>query len=398
MKKRIIAMVLVAAFALAFALPAYASGEGSSLSADDIVSNDAAVQAVYVQYVNMVNALEAKDYEAIETAYIAFYDLCIELTEEQEDEWWDVVAEEKIGYDTVINTVRDAGFIVYTVTLMEMYKQSPNASTAYEFVNAYGRCELFGIDINAFHSDVKVWYDTAVAYDMPSDNAIAVYEAYLEVIYALEGEDPDDFDEAIEAFTAVVDIYNELEASEFADIAYLLDIESEDPELTDGEYIAQIIFADWFDINILDSIDTVYDDFTDDSNAANAEALVEFYDLVFPQGGEDDYISYELALSFFPDLAEVYEQAKAVLAESDSSDTEDSESSDTEESESSDTEGSESSDVEESESSDIEQIESSDGEGSNSPDTGDGFGMQIWLVAALLSALIIGVAAKRKIN
>lgn len=398
MKKRIIAMVLVAAFALAFTIPAYASSKGSSLSADDIVSNDAAVQAVYVQYVNMVNALETKDYDVIEAAYYAFYDLCSKLTEAQEDEWWDTVVEEKIGDDTVYSAVTEAGFTVYTVTLMKTYKQNPNVSTAYEFVSAYDYCEYLGIDINAVHGDVKIWYDTAKTYDMPSDNAIAVYEAYLEVIYALESEDPDNFDEAIEEFSAVVDIYNELEASEFTDIAYLLDIESEDPELTDGEYIAQIIFADWFDINILDSIDKVYDDFTGDSNTANAEALVEFYNLVFPQDGEDDYISYELALAFFPDLTEVYEQAKVLLSESDSSDTEQSESSDTEGSESSDVEQSESSDTEGSESSDIEQSEASGGEGSSSPDTSDGFGTQIWLVVALLSALAVGLASKRKTN
>lgn len=386
MKKRFIAMVLVAAFALAFAFPTYVNVEVSALSTSDVVSEDPIVQSMYVQFVYIVGALGAYEYEILETSYYKLDDLLTQLDEKQEEEWTTVL-EENVGLEAALSTLFDAAYIVDTITLMETYEKAPNALVAYEFVNAYDWCVLLGIDVNAFNGDVETLYDTAKTNDMPSDNAIAVYEAFVEVVYALEDGDPDDLDDAIECFEEVVDIYNNLTASEFEDVACLLDIKSEDPELTDGEYISQIIFADWMNINVLDSIDKAYNDFIDDSNMANAEALVGFYELIFPQDGEGDSISRGLALYFFPDLTEVYEQAKAVMTESDSSDIEGSEDSDIEDSESSD--------MESGESSDIEQSEASGEEESNVPDTGDDFGMQMWLVVILLSALAVGVAAKR---
>lgn len=264
---------------------------------------------VYELYLTIVNNMNNNNYPEMETAFEAYLDEATAFTDAQSSEWQRVV-EEKIGLETALCNLYNANYIIYTVQLMKTYVQTPTIRTAYKFVKAYDTCIELGLSIDLTSSDITSVYQTAKTTNMPSDNAALVYEAYVQVVEAIESGDRDEIDDAVSAFNAVVDVYNSLTMDEFDAVAILLDLNSEDPELTAGEYIAQIIFADWVDINILDSFDKVYSDFTDEPIPENAEALIEFYDMAL---GEDEVISKSLVMYFFPDIDDVYAEAKTLL-------------------------------------------------------------------------------------
>lgn len=312
MKKKISCLLLIMILASFSTLSVFAETlepqdtKGSSRS----VSEDEAVQSVYTSYCAIVNAMNSPNYPVLKENYENLIKATNDFTEEQSTEW-ERVLEENVGLETALGNLYDASNIIYTIGLMDTYKSNPNAKTAYKFVEAYESCLELGISINAMHSDVASLYQTAKTTHMPTENTLLVYEAYFKVVQAIESEDRAEIDDAVEAFSAVVNIYNSLTSEEFEALADLLELESEDPELTAGEYIAQVIFADWMDINILDSFDKVYSDYTSEQNAENAEAFIEFYDLAI----EGESISKSLVEAFFPDIDTVYAEAKVTLEE-----------------------------------------------------------------------------------
>lgn len=168
--------------------------------------------------------------------------------------------------------------------------------------------------MGVFADDSNNQTDTFV--QSASEETLEVYNAYLVVVKALESEDRAELDPAIEEFEKVIDIFNELSKEEFEDLAVMLDIHSNDPEYTDGEYAANVIFADWFNINILNLIDEAYSAFISNPNADTAEAMVEMYEQIFPEKGESAYISDTIVYAFFPDIDDVYAKA-AELVETD---------------------------------------------------------------------------------
>lgn len=302
MKKKMMGLMLVVAMTLISTISVFA----------DTVSEDALVQSVYNAYNEIKSAMDELDYSRLENGYDQYMDILAEFTDEQEEEWNRVV-QEKIGVDNALACLYNASCIVYADDMMDNYETTPNAKTAYEFIDAYDNCKDLELPIDDMIPTMKGVYDMAKSNDMPSEHTLAVYKAYWDVVEAIESGYADNLDDAIEGFENVVDFYNELSDEEFADLAVLLEITSEDPELTDGEYIAQVIFADWMNINILDSIDKVYSDYVEEPNEANAEALVGFYELVFPEDG-GAAISSDLVEAFFPGIDEIYLEAKAVLA------------------------------------------------------------------------------------
>lgn len=358
------------------AIPVFAdtAADPATKSIVPTVSEDIQVHEAYEAYLGIVDALGTNDYDSLEDCYKEYISIVVNFTDEQDEEWNSIV-EEKIGVDEALSNLYDAACVVNTIGLMEEYEKNPNAKTAYDFVKAYDTCLDFEISINSMHDGVESAYKTAKSKDMPSDNAVAVAEAYKDVVKALESGDATKLDDAIEGFYKVMDIYNNLELDEFEDIACLLELKSEDPELTDGEYITQVIFADWMNINVLDSIDKVYSEYLDNPNAENAEALVEFYELVFPENEDDGAISEDLVYAFFPDLDDVYNEAKALLEAGKDSDSNKNDDKDTNKDTNKDADNA-----------------------ANAPQTGDDFNMQLPLIAMLVSAAAVGLAIRRKVQ
>lgn len=376
MKKRILVSLLVMVLAFVPVISVYAD--------TDVVSSDATVQATYEKYNAVVEAMAANSYDLLESEYEDLISIIDIFTDEQEEEWNRVV-NEVIGLDTALSNLYNASNVVYTIGLMQMYQQSPNAKTAYEFVEAYERCLSLEIAVNNMHSGVEAVYTTAKSTDMPSEDVVALYNAYVEVVEALESGNPENLEDAIKEFQEVVDIYNEIDNVEFEDLACLLEIKSEDSELTDGEYIAQVIFADWMDINILDTLNKQYSQYVDTPDAENADGLIMAYEMCFPENEDDEIISADLVYSFFPDIDDVYADAKVVLEQADNFDPDD----DYDDGDSNSNDDSVS-DV------DSDKNESTDKEAVSSPSTGDNFNKQIPFIAILILAIGVGLIAKRK--
>lgn len=372
MKKRILGLVLVMILVLASAMPVFADTEGTiapaaEAKATTTVSEDAQVQAAYDAYCAMVDSMKVNEYGPTKDYYEQYMSITDGFNDKQQAEWDSVVAK-NIGVEEALSNLYDASMIVNTVALKEAYQKNPdNAKTAYEFVLAYEACVDAGIAIDKMDAGIESVYETAKETDLPSENAMAVYEAYVDVAKALDSEDPAELSAAIKSFEKVVETYNNLTKNEFNDIAELLEIQSDDPEMSDGEYAAEIIFADWMDINILDSINKVYSEYLDNPNAENATALVEVYDLVFPENEDDEVISKELVYAFFPDLDDVYAEALTLLDENGEAGT-----------------------------TDKDKDTATENKEGSTPQTGDDFNMQLPLAAMILSAGVAALALKRK--
>lgn len=372
MKKRILGLVLVMILVLASAMPVFADTEGTiapaaEAKATTTVSEDAQVQAAYDAYCAMVDSMKVNEYGPTKDYYEQYMSITDGFNDKQQAEWDSVVAK-NIGVEEALSNLYDASMIVNTVALKEAYQKNPdNAKTAYEFVLAYEACVDAGIAIDKMDAGIESVYETAKETDLPSENAMAVYEAYVDVAKALDSEDPAELSAAIKSFEKVVETYNNLTKNEFNDIAELLEIQSDDPEMSDGEYAAEIIFADWMDINILDSINKVYSEYLDNPNAENVAALVEVYDLVFPENEDDEVISKELVYAFFPDLDDVYAEALTLLDENGEAGT-----------------------------TDKDKDTATENKEGSTPQTGDDFNMQLPLAAMILSAGVAALALKRK--
>lgn len=372
MKKRILGLVLVMILVLASAMPVFADTEGTiapaaEAKATTAVSEDAQVQAAYDAYCAMVDSMKVNEYGPTKDYYEQYMSITEGFNDEQQAEW-DSVVEKNIGVEEALSNLYDASLIVNTVALKEAYQKNPdNAKTAYEFVLAYEACVDAGIAIDKMDAGIESVYETAKETDLPSENAMAVYEAYVDVAKALDSENPAELSAAIKSFEKVVETYNNLTKNEFNDIAELLEIQSDDPEMSDGEYAAEIIFADWLDINILDSVNKVYNKYLDNPNAENAAALIDVYDLVFPENEDDEVISKELAYAFFPDLDDVYAEALALLDENG-----------------------------EAGATDKDKDTATENKEGSIPQTGDDFNMQLPLAAMILSAGVAALALKRK--
>ena len=141
----------------------------------------------------------------------------------------------------------------------------------------------------------------------PSEAVQYVYDAYVKVQEALESMTIDeDFYAAVEEFYAATDAFNELSEEELEELAELMGV-------ADGETAWMEIFVDWININLVTIMDEVYQAYLADPSEENAEFLVDMYDSIF---NDPEYVDEELMAliqGFFPDIDEVYADAKATL-------------------------------------------------------------------------------------
>ena len=272
-----------------------------------------AQKAGWSAYYDFKAAYTAGNLEALKAAVEAFEAANEELEmEEQEfygemdDEFW---------------TVLFGGNVVMTANgYYSDYTADKNAKTAYDFVSYYSQedMEEYKADILRFMPDIEAVYEEAKA-NMPSENVVAVYEAYVGVQNALAFWIIDETTyAAVEGFEAVLDAFNEMgiygdaETAEKdrADLAALMGVE-------DGETAWYQIFGDWVNLNVLLEVDEIYQAYQKNPNAETATALIEKYDGIY---NDPNYVDEELRTlveNFFFDIHDAYAGAKALLAEDD---------------------------------------------------------------------------------
>ncbi|MBR4020322.1 MAG: hypothetical protein IKI99_03335, partial [Firmicutes bacterium] len=266
------------------------------------ISDDPNVQTAWEKYEDLKTALTGNDVEALRTAVTALE------TANEKLEMEDVEVIEAKDPD-FFDTMREASVTIQTADLYDAFLADKNAKTAKDFVDYYGMEDVQGFKttIVKFIPDVDAVYAEAQTM-MPSENVVKVYDAYVGLANALEHWSVGDSTrEAVAAFDEVADVFNELSSEELADLALLMGVE-------DGPAAWNAVFSAVVDLNILISMDDVYQAYMNEPNAETAKAFVEYYEAVFPENPDDAMIDGELVRNFFMGIDDTYEEAKALLA------------------------------------------------------------------------------------
>ena len=305
-------------------MPAFA--DDTVVPADDTqatvtqVSDDADVQAAYDAFVAMEAALEAKDLAALVVASNQLEKITDDFTDDQYEAWNGLFSDEA-SLERYLDVLISTMYVTYTAEMAEAYQANPNAKTAMEFVEAYELTVEAEMDMEGFIPDIAAVYEAAKA-DMPSENVLTVYNAFVELQAALQWS-IDDLQVAVDAFyDGPVDAFNELTDEELNDLALLLEVE-------DGEAAWNLVLSDWVDANVLLAVNDVYLAYVENPNEETAAAVVEYYGYIY---GEDAVYGEEFAAivdNLISDFINVYEEAVELLAAADEPATEDETPADT---------------------------------------------------------------------
>jgi len=228
MRKKFLALITVLCMTLGCAVPVF--GES--------VSTDADVQAAFDAYNAMDTALYAVpgDYDAMKAEFKKLEDasVIIDNDDAKSDEWQSIVAD-KIGVDEFMDTVFTVAFVMVVFEdeiegspgLLKNYIDYPALDTAYELVEIYTMMEEDGVDmdgmtkgIDADNGNTALQTAYAAADQKVAEtnkDVFAVYEAYMMMYEALDGEWEEDYPEAI---------------AEFEKVAYLVDGDTTNGELS----------------------------------------------------------------------------------------------------------------------------------------------------------------------
>lgn len=377
MKKKILSLVLAMTLVIAYAVPVAAAESEPQVTEEavaveaaepapvadvvapnaaelaDKVSDDPAVQAAYEAYLEVIAAYNVHEPGPMKDALDKYEAITDEFTDAQSDEWTDLVYGELEDEDILYNLI-SANTVLYAIQMMEAFQANPGASTALDFVSAYEMCTSAEIAIELFDPNIEDAYKTAKSDYMASENVIKVYDAYSELVSALElAWYDEDFIRVCEEFEAVLDTLNELTEEEWADMADLM-----------GEQYADDAFSkvltDWVNANMVLQIGEPYDAFLANENADTAKAYIDAYDSV---KNDTEFLTDEdkdVILAFFADGS--YELAKGYLTGGSASDEPESDKSDKD----------------------------------TSPETGDDFNAAPYAALMVIAAAVAGLAVKRR--
>ena len=389
MKRKILSLVLAMTLALAYAVPV-AAAEADVQATEDVaavevtepapavsdeavpntadpgekVSDDPAVQEAYDTYIALEKALADGDLAALKEAYN--YLSKGEFETEAQQEEFDKIIDEKIGYEESLVALFSAAYVIDAADKYDAYKANKNIGTAYDFVDAVDTvtedCEL---SMESFVPGISADYEDAKANYLPAENVLTVYKAYEElVLYSVELHYYDeDFFAAYEGFEAVLDEFNALTEDELADLAELMGVE-------DGEAAWNQIFSVWVNASTVMELGEAYTAYTEKPGKDTAAALVEVYERVFLS--KDFFIEedFELFREFFFDIDDVYAEAKALVTE-DKAPSEETVTNET-------------------------TAESDKSDKDNSPATGDDFNAAPYAAIMVIAAAVAGLAVKRR--
>ncbi len=299
MKKKIMSFILSVSMLFLFTMPALAA-EGS-----DAVTDDPAVQAAYDAYLEFTEAIANADLEALTNTLATFEAAAEDLSDEQQEE---LVSLDEAFFENLLT----AAFIVGIADIHDAYIAEPNIKTALDFVDTYevyvASDEEFAALMYAMIPKLEADYQQALT-DMPSDSVVTVYNAYLELTYGLLTGWGEDLDAGIAAFEAVTDTFNELTAAELDELALLL-------EEADGASAWSLVFADYVNANVLNTVEDAYNAYIEDPNEETATAFIELYDGIFNDPSFSSPDLEELVREMYLDIDEVYADATAFLAAS----------------------------------------------------------------------------------
>lgn len=309
MRKKIMSFILTVSMLFLFTMPAFAA-ESSVAEPANVVTDDEAVQAAYDAYLEFTAAMENADLDALLTALETFEAAAEVLSDEQQEE---LAALDDAFYDNLFS----AAFISGIAVIHDAYVADPNVKTAVDFVDTYevyvASDEEFASLMHAMIPELEEDYNQALT-DMPSDSVLSIYNAYIELAYGLFNGWGEDLDAGIAAFEAVIDVFNELTEEELDELALLLEEE-------DGETAWSLIFSDYVNANTLNNVEDVYNAYAEDPTKETATAFVDLYDGIFNDPSYDDPALRELVRELYPDIDDVYEDAKAFLTETEAPDT-----------------------------------------------------------------------------
>lgn len=294
MRKKLVAVVTaVLVFAISV-LPAFAEG-----------TTDPAVQKAYDAYTALKDVLEHPSPDVVddlEDLIEAFTDANEDLTDAQLEELVALTGEADVF--ALISTALDVSFIATTAQAYDDYKATPNAQTAYDFMDLYDSMTEMGIDMAGYIPDIATVAAAAKA-DLPSDGVIKVYDTILELAAAIIFPDEDTLSDALSKWDAVADTFYALSEDELNDLAVFL-------EVADGAAAKAEVRTAVTETNAMYSIVHAYNVFADEEDYASAEAFVTVYDEIFSEESPYSEDFKDLVRECYTDLDDTYAAAKAL--------------------------------------------------------------------------------------
>ena len=191
MKKKVLSLLVAMTLIFAYAAPVAATettepaavpvevaAEVTPNAADEVVSDDPAIQAAYDAYKAVESALANCDLAALRPAYEKMVSVSFDTDAQQEA--FEALVEDKIGYDEYLVTLFSAAYVIDAADKYEAYLADKNASTAYEFVAAVDIVtEDMELDMEAFIPGISADYEDAKANYLPAENVMNVFNAYV---------------------------------------------------------------------------------------------------------------------------------------------------------------------------------------------------------------------------
>jgi LPXTG-motif cell wall-anchored protein len=382
MKKKVLSLLLAMTLVLGYAVPVAATEatvpesvtaevaeEVTPNTAGEAVSDDPAVQDAYDTYKALEAAIVNGDYAALKEEAKYLENLSFDTDAQQEE--YDALVEEQIGFDKYLETVFSAAYIIDAGDKYEAYQANKNANTAYDFVAAVDVVtEDFELSMESFIPGISADYEEAKATYLSDEEVLAVYEAYAElVLYSVDLHYYDeDFFAACDGFEAVLDTFNELTEAQLNDLAVLMGA-------ADAEDAWNQVFSVWANACTIMELGEVYTAFTENPNKETAKPFVEKYEAVF--NATDFYTKddFEQFREFFFDIDDKYAEAKTLLAPTAGAPSEDTA-----------TEDATTGDATESDKSDKD----------TSPETGDDFNAAPYAALMLAAAAVAALAFRRR--
>ena len=306
MLKKIAVFLIVTILVIAFAVPAFAEEDE--------------VAAVKAAFDDVTAALDARDLAALKAAAAVFEGHLDAYNEFGEEEFLELAAlmgeagAEEVFYK-ILGTWINANVVMTFGDHYNNYKNDANAGTAAAYVDYYNSLfdpeyydeELCAL-VKEFFADAEAVFEAAKA-DLPSEAVMAVYNAYQTLADARVSGSVDALRDAEDAYELLTGELYEMSESDLAELAALMGFaDSVDVLIAAGEatnYFEEVV-----------AFDQLLDKFEEDPSAENALAVVEYYEWAFEEEDPDEELQAAL-LNYFPDIEDIYAEAKALTPELD---------------------------------------------------------------------------------
>ena len=290
--KKLISVILSVCMMLALAVPAFAS-------------EDPAVQASYEAYLAIKEAMEARNLDALLAATDAFAAANEDLTDEQTDELWILTGEEAF-----VVIFRSAAIIGFN-DIKNAFQTDPSVVTALDLVRNFD--EYFGVgeeqdvasvvEFTEYMPDFLTAYEAAKAY-LPKESVLEMYDICQNLADVLAWTIYDeDFVDAMNAFSDVMDAFIMLSEGDLAVLGSLLGVEDPHGYAMDN----------WFTAVSINEMGEAYYAFGENPDEETATNFVNTYDFYFNDPDFDNEQTRELLREFFYFLDETYTEACAVM-------------------------------------------------------------------------------------